>query len=416
MFYIIKRTGGFWHKFNNDSKEVNLSDFEVVLDAVANTFIIQAKNGSNVPIQAVSVNDITIIDETDASTPETYATVQLLKNRLVQLDYTAYIPAGGTPPTTPNLQTVTTQGAVTTVGLRTEKAGDGRMVSETKSDNDGGYIFTKYIDYVQGIRAKIGMYFYSEVTTKLLTIGIDYSKLTSDFALLFPVKSGTLSTLEDFITTQSIGDANATISATTTRGITTTTLTADRTWTLPSSGVMAGKSFTAHDAKQTVFANGFKVIIKVGTGKTLNGVTNGEVWLGYPGQALTFYCDGSGNYTYETPEKICVLEADSLELTTDFDGFIGLKIVKNTTTTAFDLATDFVFNSGTTGEFKSPLFDFDKHDINAYFFNNKSSRDIVAGDDTDAFADPDSKFAVVEFGAATNYDHNYKIRIYVRER
>jgi len=67
MFKIIKRESGWWHIFNNDSKEVNISDFEAVLDNVAQTFIIQNLNGANVPKLAVSITDIVVIDETDAS-------------------------------------------------------------------------------------------------------------------------------------------------------------------------------------------------------------------------------------------------------------------------------------------------------------------------------------------------------------
>ncbi len=91
IFYTIKRDSGFWHEYNNQAKKVNISDFEVVLDAVKQTFIIQSKNGSNVPKEAVEVGNIIVIDETDASTEETFLTVEALKVRLKALDYLPYI-------------------------------------------------------------------------------------------------------------------------------------------------------------------------------------------------------------------------------------------------------------------------------------------------------------------------------------
>jgi len=94
MFYIIKKTSGFWHTFNNDAKTVNISNFEVVLDDVAQTYIIQNLNGANVPQIAVSILDIIVIDETDASVEETFANVEALKVRLTALGYTPYLGAG----------------------------------------------------------------------------------------------------------------------------------------------------------------------------------------------------------------------------------------------------------------------------------------------------------------------------------
>ena len=95
MFKIVKKTSGFWHYFNNDSKAVNLSDFNIILDSVAQTYIIQSLNGSNIPNIAVAIADVEVIDETDASVVETFATVELLKSRLEQLNYTPYVVSGG---------------------------------------------------------------------------------------------------------------------------------------------------------------------------------------------------------------------------------------------------------------------------------------------------------------------------------
>lgn len=90
-FKIIKRgINNFWHIYNDGAKEVNISDFEAVLDAVTQTFIIQNLNGANVPQKAVSVLDIIVIDETDSSAEETFTDVEVLRERLVELGYTAY--------------------------------------------------------------------------------------------------------------------------------------------------------------------------------------------------------------------------------------------------------------------------------------------------------------------------------------
>lgn len=95
MFKIIKRgANNFWHVFNNNAKEVSISEFEVVLDSVANTFVIVFKNGANVPSVAVNVLDIIVIDETDSSTEYTFANVVDLRDKLVILGYTAYLGAG----------------------------------------------------------------------------------------------------------------------------------------------------------------------------------------------------------------------------------------------------------------------------------------------------------------------------------
>jgi hypothetical protein len=93
-FTIIKKgNNNFWHLFNNGAKEVNLSDFQAVLDSVAQTFIIQALNGANIPQTAVGILDIIVIDETDASLEETFANVEELRTRLVELGYTPYLGA-----------------------------------------------------------------------------------------------------------------------------------------------------------------------------------------------------------------------------------------------------------------------------------------------------------------------------------
>ena len=95
-FYIIKKVGNYFvHRFNDGAKEVELSDFEAILEFVSQTFSIQCKNGSNIEKTPVSVNDIVVIDETGAGTEEIFLTLTALRNRLVQLQYTPYKSATG---------------------------------------------------------------------------------------------------------------------------------------------------------------------------------------------------------------------------------------------------------------------------------------------------------------------------------
>ena len=63
MFTIQKTTtGNFYHIFNNESTKVNLSDFEVVLDDADATFIIQCKNGANIPYKPQSITELEVIN------------------------------------------------------------------------------------------------------------------------------------------------------------------------------------------------------------------------------------------------------------------------------------------------------------------------------------------------------------------
>jgi len=108
MFYIIKKSSGFWHKFNNDTKEIYFSEFTVILDDVSQSFTIQTPNGINFPIKGVGISEIVVIDETDASVEETFASVELLKVRLTALNYPPFASSGGGD--TPNIQQVLEQG------------------------------------------------------------------------------------------------------------------------------------------------------------------------------------------------------------------------------------------------------------------------------------------------------------------
>ena len=91
-FKITKKgSNNFWHTYNNNSKVVNLSDFEVVLDYASQTFSISMPNGANVPNIAVAVADIIVLDETGANVNEIFANVEALRVKLVALGYTPYV-------------------------------------------------------------------------------------------------------------------------------------------------------------------------------------------------------------------------------------------------------------------------------------------------------------------------------------
>jgi hypothetical protein len=91
MFQIVKTINGWFHRYNNGAKSVNISDFEVTIDEVANTFVIVQRNGSNIPLNKLSINEIEVIDETDGSIVETFTNVIDWKIRLTELEYTPYL-------------------------------------------------------------------------------------------------------------------------------------------------------------------------------------------------------------------------------------------------------------------------------------------------------------------------------------
>ncbi len=95
-FKIIKTaTNEFWHEWNSGAKRQNVSDFDVVIDSIANTFVIVLRNGANIPQSKLIVTDIIVIDQTDASIEETFTSVVDLKARLKVLGYTPYQVSGG---------------------------------------------------------------------------------------------------------------------------------------------------------------------------------------------------------------------------------------------------------------------------------------------------------------------------------
>lgn len=91
--FIIQKTttGNFYHIYNNARTKVNVSDFDVVLDDVALTFIIQCKNGSNIPSQAVSINLIQVIDLSVGTSPIPFSGIDELILLLKSISYTPYL-------------------------------------------------------------------------------------------------------------------------------------------------------------------------------------------------------------------------------------------------------------------------------------------------------------------------------------
>jgi nitrogen fixation protein len=103
MFKIIKKgANNFWHYYNNDAKKLYVSKITFNLEEVANTFVLVQANGSNVPANKVLVTDIIVIDETDASVEETFATAEELRVRLNELGYGVVSSGGGGIPDAPN--------------------------------------------------------------------------------------------------------------------------------------------------------------------------------------------------------------------------------------------------------------------------------------------------------------------------
>lgn len=92
MFTIQKDLNGiFWHIYNNARSIVNVSDFDVVIDDVSNTFIIQCKNGSNIPNQAISISLIQVIDLSVGTSPILFSGANGLIQLLTAKGYTPYL-------------------------------------------------------------------------------------------------------------------------------------------------------------------------------------------------------------------------------------------------------------------------------------------------------------------------------------
>jgi hypothetical protein len=112
MDFIIRKDiyGSWWHDFNNDATKINISDFEALIDEVQNTFIIQCKNGSNVPTMGVSIANVKVVNSIISPTPIAFSGAVGLKNLLTTLNYTPYVTAGSGVPQ--NLTQVLTAGDI----------------------------------------------------------------------------------------------------------------------------------------------------------------------------------------------------------------------------------------------------------------------------------------------------------------
>ena len=92
MFTIEKDLSGiFWHIYNNARTRVNVSDFDVVIDSVSQTFIVQCKNGSNIPSQAISISLIQVIDLSVGTSPIAFSGADGLIQLLMAKNYTPYL-------------------------------------------------------------------------------------------------------------------------------------------------------------------------------------------------------------------------------------------------------------------------------------------------------------------------------------
>lgn len=93
-----------------------------------------------------------------------------------------------------------------------------------------------------------------------------------------------------------VGDVNYSILTTDIVVATSANLTTNREWTLPSTGNV-GKEIVISDEFQGINSN--YLIIKVGSGKKLNQVTDGTFTIKAKGKVLRFICDGNGNWNYD---------------------------------------------------------------------------------------------------------------------
>jgi hypothetical protein len=202
MFKIIKRESGWWHIFNSNSKEVNISDFEAVIDNVAQTFIIQNLNGANVPKLAVNITDIIVIDETDGSVEETFADVEALKVRLTALGYTPYLGAGNADSITGLIQegtNVTITGSGTLADPYIISASGGSSTTPTLQEvTDEGNLTTVPFGCVDDLDAPTkavglnadGISFEKDLLTTPVNVFINIDDVTESVIFKLPNKTG----------------------------------------------------------------------------------------------------------------------------------------------------------------------------------------------------------------------------------
>jgi len=93
MPLIITKNGSRNFSHFDGFKSLNASlSYGMILDETDNTAIVTLPNGSVFPHTPVNSSDITVID---GATTNTYATVELLRARLVALGYPPFVEAGG---------------------------------------------------------------------------------------------------------------------------------------------------------------------------------------------------------------------------------------------------------------------------------------------------------------------------------
>jgi hypothetical protein len=137
MFYFIKKgAGNFWHRYNNNTKEVNMSEWQIILELVGQTVSLQMPNGSNIPAQNIPILEVIVIDETDLSLEETFANVQDLRTRLIALGYNPYLTADGGTTYLEAGSNITITGAGTLVDpyVISATGGGGGAVSSVNTD------------------------------------------------------------------------------------------------------------------------------------------------------------------------------------------------------------------------------------------------------------------------------------------
>lgn len=95
---------------------------------------------------------------------------------------------------------------------------------------------------------------------------------------------------------QTYGDVNQTLASAKYVYATSATLTAARTWTLPTSSTQGAGDLEIIDAAQGITSSNTLTVAAGGTDK-LNGTTNGTLVLYSAGGAVRIHNDGAGNYT-----------------------------------------------------------------------------------------------------------------------
>jgi len=76
-------------------KSLSIGYYNMILDNTLQTVVIKMPNGSQFPNDAIGVNNVFFQDNTDAGAIEPFATTELLKARLIEVDYNGLVEASG---------------------------------------------------------------------------------------------------------------------------------------------------------------------------------------------------------------------------------------------------------------------------------------------------------------------------------